>query len=412
MSTLEQTRPAPEKRRRGPLRRVVVGLVVLVVLAAVLLGAAGWYYSGQIGGEALAAHPEQSVTYDLVVASFDGATVVLRRTDGASAKDALRTADVTGLDWAGGRGIVSGPAQVRDDGRVARALKLLPGSAAPTAGTEARLVQNVWTDPGQAYGVPYSDVTYPCAGGSCPAWFVPGRSGTWLVEVHGKGATREETLRAAGPAVRAGMPVLDIAYRNDLQAPRDPSDRYGYGATEWRDLESAVGYARDHGATRVVLFGDSMGGSIVAGFLEHSRAASAVTGVVLDAPALDLRSTVTFEAGERTLPGIGTSIPGVLTDTAEWMAGWRYGLDWDAVDYLHGDWLKVPALVFHGTADETVPIATSDELAKAHPDLVQEVRVPGAAHVGSWNVDPAAYSAKESAFLACVSGTATAGCSR
>src|SRR3712207_8749138 len=51
----------------------------------------------------------------------------------------------------------------------------------------------------------------------------------------------------------------------------------------------------------------------------------------------------------------------VLTRTARWIAGWRYDLDWDAVDYLPADWLAVPALVFHGTDDDLVPIRTSED---------------------------------------------------
>jgi hypothetical protein len=92
----------------------------------------------------------------------------------------------------------------------------------------------------------------------------------------------------------------------------------------------------------------------------------------------------------------------VLTGTARWIAGWRYDLDWDAVDYLPADWLEVPALVFHGTSDDLVPISISDELAADQPDLVTRVRVPGADHVRAWNVDPAAYEARVTAFLACV----------
>lgn len=402
VSTIEVIRSAPPaRRRRRPLRRVLTVLTVLAVLFVVLLGGAGWYYSGQIGDEALTTHPAGPPHRDLVVTSFDGSTVVLRRTEAVD-HDALRTADVYGLEWPGGRGVLSGSPRVVGGG-VARGLTVVSG-ARPAAGMRASLDVYVWTDPTAAYGIPYQDVTYPCAGGTCPAWYLPGTASTWWIGVHGHGATREEPLRAAGPAVTAGLPVLDIAYRNDAGAPRDPSGQYGYGATEWHDLEAAVGFATAHGARHVVLFGSSMGGSIVASFLEHSRKAWLVSAVVLDAPALDLRSTVEFEAGERTLPLIGAGIPYPLTATAEWLAGRRYGLDWNAVDYLPGSWLKVPALVFHGTADATVPIATSDAFRQAHPHLVQEVRVAGADHVESWNVDPGAYEATESAFLGCATG--------
>jgi pimeloyl-ACP methyl ester carboxylesterase len=234
-----------------------------------------------------------------------------------------------------------------------------------------------------------------------------------MVLVHGKGGTRSEPLRAMGAALRAGLPALVISYRNDPGAPADPTHQYAYGATEWRDLEAAVGYATAHGARDVVLFGSSMGGSIVASFLEHSRAASLVRGVVLDAPALDFRATVDWGAAHRTLPVLGTRVPGVLTGTAEWIAGWRYGVDWAAMDYLPGAWLHVPALVFHGLDDATVPVTTSDEFAAAHPDLVQEVRVSEADHVESWNIDPTRYGSREAAFLGCVAaGRPAPSCAR
>jgi len=223
-------------------------------------------------------------------------------------------------------------------------------------------------------------------------------------------ARRLEPLRALGPAISLGLPSLVIGYRNDAGAPADPSGQYGYGATEWQDLAAAVDYAVGHGAESVVLFGSSMGGGIVAAFLERSESARLVRGVVLDSPMLDLRATVEHGAAQRELPVLGTEIPGVLTATAEWIAGRRYDLDWDAVDYLPGDWLTVPALVFHGTADDVVPIATTDALRRAHPALVEEVRVDGATHVASWNADPGVYEEREAAFLGCVARTAVTSC--
>ena len=389
------------RRRRGP-RRILAALVVLVVLLAVLLGAGGWYYAGQIDSEALAAVQQTSgPTYDLVVTALAGGQVTIRRSGAATAPDPLHTSDVYGLVWPGGAGVLTGDRVEAGGGEVRRALQITSGTS-PTAGTRAALDVDVWSDPQAAYGVPFENVSYSCAGGACPAWYLPGRSSTWMVLVHGKGAARTEPLRALGPALEAGLPALVIGYRNDPGAPADPSGRYGYGATEWHDLEQAVGYAVGHGAQHVVLFGSSMGGAIVASFLEHSQQASLVSGVVLDSPALDLRTTVDYGASQRTLPVIGTGIPDVLTDTAEWITGWRYGLDWGAVDYVPGTWLHVPALLFHGTADDTVPITTSDRLHAAHPDLVEEVRMTGATHVESWNRNPAEYTARESAFLGCV----------
>lgn len=390
----------PHRRRRWLLRRLLVVLSVLVVLAVVLLGGGGLYFAGQLHSDGLAVRPPSAPHYDLVVDRIADGQVVLHRSGAAPAPDPLPTADTYGLRWVGGRGVLTGAPEKAAGGAIRRSLTVTSG-APPVPGTKAALDLDVWADPRAAYGVDFQDVTYPCAGGRCPAWFVPGASSTWMVLVHGKGATPAEPLRAMGPAIRAGMPALDISSRNDSGAAQDRGHEYTYGVTEWRDLEQAVSYAAHHGARHVVLFGSSMGGAVVASFLEHSRLAAMTRGVVLDAPALDFRATVEWGAAHRTLPLLGTPIPDLLTGTAEWIAGWRYGVDWEATDYLPGTWLHVPALVFHGTADDTVPISTSDRFRAAHPDRVAEVRVDGATHVGSWNVDPARYDRREASFLAC-----------
>src|SRR4051812_8773080 len=391
----------PRRAARGR-RRLLVLLVVLVVLVLAFLGGGGWYYSGQIGSEALTAdHRVDPPRYDLVVDAVDGNSVVLRRTGEAPADDPLDSGDTYGLLWPGGSGVLTGQPVREGNGAVHRTMATTSGTR-PARGTPAALDVNVWSDPQQAYGVEYQEVTFPCAGGQCRAWYVPGRSSTWWMAVHGKGATRAEPLRAMGVAVDDHISVLDIEYRNDPDAPAGPSGRYGYGATEWHDLDAAVSFAVDLGAKDVVLFGSSMGGAIVASFLEHSPQANLVTGVVLDAPALDLRATVEYGASRRRLPVIGTGVPDVLTTTAEQLAAWRYDVDWDAVDYLPGDWVRVPLLLFHGTDDDTVPIAASDALYEAHPNLVREIRVRGAGHVQSWNVDPAGYRQAVIDFLSCI----------
>jgi len=161
-----------------------------------------------------------------------------------------------------------------------------------------------------------------------------------------------------------------------------------------------VRWALAHGARRIVLAGLSMGGGIVAAFLEHSQLAPKVTRVVLDAPMLDLQATVAYGASQRSLPVTGGSIPAPLVWTAETIASGRFGVDWSATDYLSNtSWLKVSALVFHGTGDTTVPISTSIRLQQLRPSLVTLARFPGAGHVESWNIDRARYTALLDSFL-------------
>jgi fermentation-respiration switch protein FrsA (DUF1100 family) len=114
---------------------------------------------------------------------------------------------------------------------------------------------------------------------------------------------------------------------------------------------------------------------------------------------MDLSRTVDHGASKETLPLAGLPLPQSLTDVAKWIAGWRYGVDWTSLDYLDGAAkIHAPMLLFQGTADETVPPATSDELARIARGVTY-VRVRGADHLDSWNLDPARYDGAVRAFV-------------
>jgi fermentation-respiration switch protein FrsA (DUF1100 family) len=82
------------------------------------------------------------------------------------------------------------------------------------------------------------------------------------------------------------------------------------------------------------------------------------------------------------------------------MAGWRFGIDWNAQAYMNrADELDEPILLFHGDKDERSPVWTSDAFAENRSDIVTYVRVPGASHVRSWNMDPEAYTGHVRDFL-------------
>jgi pimeloyl-ACP methyl ester carboxylesterase len=191
--------------------------------------------------------------------------------------------------------------------------------------------------------------------------------------------------------------VLLVNYRNDEDAPQTPDSRYGYGFDEWQDVAAAMDYAQAQGARRFVLAGNSMGGAIVMALLQQPRYAALVSGVVLDAPVLDLEATIDFHGKRRNLPS-------PITWSAKRVAALRYDIDWPRLDFLRqANRLSVPILLFHGTDDTTVPVSTSDALARQRPDIVTYKRLEGVAHVRSWNHDPAAYEQALREFLAKVS---------
>lgn len=367
-------------------------LVVLSVLLVLVFAGATWYFSGRIDSSALQVEPlyDQS---NVVVTDAGAGWVDLQRT--RSISEQLTGNLVYGLTWDDGFGIL-GPGGTRHGDSVRRSLEVLEGTA-PTGGTAAQLRRDVYPlHPGPSLGLPLTEVSYRSSAGTFPAYFTPGSRDTWAVLVHGRGATRAEMFRLMKATVAAGLPSLDIGYRRDREAG---GGRALFGQDEWRDLEAAARYALDHGARRLVLVGASMGGALVASFLEHSTLAPKVDAVVFDAAMLDFEATVRRGAEDIELPALG-SVPEPLVWSALRVAALRYGLDLGELDHLDDpSWVKVPVLAFHGDADPKNPVSATLRLRDARPDLVQAVIVHGAGHVESWNAAPQAYEQRVRQFL-------------
>lgn len=294
------------------------------------------------------------------------------------------------LVWQGGRAVVG--EVLRDGGgTVTRRLESVDGYLVP--GMEVAVDFDVWAgDPRQALGIPFRAVRYPSELGPMPAWEVPGRSRTWAIVVHGINGDPQIGLRLLPTLRRSGMPALLISYREDLGAP-SADGKHHMGLTEWRDLQSAARYALGHGAERLVLVGYSMGGAIVSQFMQRSPLADRVSGLLLDAPALDWQQIFAFNATELGLPGFAAK-------PVEWMIGARIDVDWESLDAARNPGaFRLPILLFHGTEDDVVPIAVSEDFAAALPGFVEFVRVPGAGHVEAWNVAPRRYERRLLTFL-------------
>jgi len=304
-----------------------------------------------------------------------------------------------GIAWHGGTGHLGASVTV-SGGVVTRPLTVASGSP-PAIGQAAVLDRAYFLgDPRTALGIPEQDVVVRGPLGPLPAWYFPGRGSTFVIGVHGQNGSRNDLLRVVDIVHRMGFPALDITYRNDLGVARDPSGYLGYGQTEWRDLQAAVQWALAHGAQHIILAGQSMGGAIVAAFLEHSSLAPMVTRVVLDAPMLDLQAVVDYGASQRSLPVLGRGVPAPLVWTAEQIAAIRFGINWPATDYLDNTaWLKVSALAIHGGDDTKVPISISTRLKELKPALVTFAPFPGAGHLESWNIDRARYTTLLESFL-------------
>jgi uncharacterized protein len=366
------------------------------LVATSLLGSA-WYLAEKIRSEALAVAPGPALPPfdDAQFAALEPGKVQLRA---IGDQPALVKPELYGIAWQGGTGRL-GPAAAESGDLVTRPLTVVSGSA-PGVGQLAGLDAAYFLgDPAAALGIVKHDVVVPGGLGPLPAWYFPGPGSRFVIGVHGQNGTRWDVLRIVDVVRRRGFPALAVTYRNDLGTVRDPSGFHRYGQAEWSDLEAAVRWSLAQGARSVVLAGQSMGGGVVAAFLERSPLAPKVTRVVLDAPMLDLRAAIGHQVDRHPLPVIGR-LPGPLVWTAKRIASARFGVDWAATSYLdETSWLKVPALVTHGEDDPRVPISISVRLSELKPSLVTLERFPGAGHLESWNIDRARYTSLVETFL-------------
>ncbi len=373
-----------------------VGGGAVVVAGAAISGAAAYFARRVVT-------PDRVKADDVVVRSVGAGTVTLAATPETTSPGRY------GLWLDKGQGHVRLGEVVEKDlraGTVTRRVeaveqgRLLPGPA--------RWNQYYYSGtPTSALGLRHEDVEIVSDAGPLPTWYVPPpkdvqRRDVWAVLVHGRGATREECLRAVPLLNRLGVPTLVPSYRNDPDGPTTVGGRLSLGDTEWQDVEAAVLHALEQGAKEVVLFGWSMGGAIVLQHVSRSWTADRVRALVLDSPVIDWKDVLEHHAQMNRLPlPIGRLGLMMMADKA-----WRRVVGTDApVDLRRLDWvtraaeLRLPVLLVHSDDDEFVPSGPSRRLAQARPDLVTFLSFPHARHCREWNTDPDRWEREVARFL-------------
>ncbi|MGW8889205.1 alpha/beta hydrolase [Streptomyces sp. NPDC055749] len=275
---------------------------------------------------------------------------------------------------------------------VRRLERVVHGSLEP--GTKVRITPELYSgDPGSALGLDYKEVEIPGELGALPAWFVPAARDTWVITVHGLGTTREHPMNVMGFLHAQQLPVLDLAYRGDVGAPRSPDGLGHLGESEWRDLDAAIRYALRYGAESVIIHGWSTGATMALHAAVNCALRERISGLVLDSPVLDWRTTLRALAAAR---GIPSALLPLAVRAAEGQTGLRGAplLETSVPTALHA-----PTLIFHGPDDTLAPWAASKELAALRPDLVSLHAVPHAPHAAMWNAGPARYEEALRRFL-------------
>lgn len=238
--------------------------------------------------------------------------------------------------------------------------------------------------------LPWQNVLIGSPAGPCPAWFFPAASSTWVIQVHGRGATRVECLRAVPVLQSAGFPNLVVSYRNDGEAPRSRAGAYALGASEWRDVDAAIAYALRHGAERVILMGWSMGGAVSLQAAVSSSYRDRIVGLILESPVIDWRTVLRYQA---RIAGVRAPLPELAMSALQRPLTARISGADDAISFDRLDMvsraaeLSAPMLILHSADDGFVPIDSSSALREARPDLVTMPEFSVARHTKIWNYD-------------------------
>jgi pimeloyl-ACP methyl ester carboxylesterase len=312
-----------------------------------------------------------------------------------------------GLWFDDGRGHARVGAVLEVDERAGRVRRVLEGVDAGELGVgPGRWNQYYFVGaPQDSLGLPSRDVEITTEIGMLAAWEVPAAdsaSRRWAILVHGRGAPREECLRAVPVLHDLGFTALIPMYRNDIDAPSSSDGRYSLGLSEWRDLEAAMLHAVDAGAEQIVLLGWSMGGAIILQTLDRSWLSDRVSSVVLDAPVIDWADVLRHHGAIHKIPGpIGTLSRSLIGRRwARRLVGVHEPIDVALTNWEHrADELKHPTLLIHSLDDEFVPAGPSISLAAKRPDLVRFEPWREARHTKEWNVDPERWDAVVRAFL-------------
>ncbi|MBG0741125.1 alpha/beta fold hydrolase [Paeniglutamicibacter antarcticus] len=258
-------------------------------------------------------------------------------------------------------------------------------------------LRGVWT--GQAIASPdqlgmvFDEVRLGQAERELPAWVFRPKSTSddiWAIHIHGLRSSRSSMLRSVPSAANLGMVSLVPSFYGDAEN-HSKGQVCHYGRLEAADVEKALGYAADHGAKAIYLFGWSMGATISLLLTETSKYRHLIAGLVLVSPGPNTEAVISENAKTAGLPRrIAALVPRILSSPLLR----RLTSLTEPVDFKNLDWtripsrLRVPALVLHSPGDTEVPYSLSLKFADSNNNLVTLKEFPAVPHQCEWNSLP------------------------
>ena len=265
-----------------------------------------------------------------------------------------------------------------------------------TSSWSGQASEGIYT-PKSVSGLDFETIYYKSDLGEFPAYLTNEGDKGIVIFVHGfRGDYSREVFAKmrAGEIVDIGYRSMIISYRNDRGLPKDPSGIFQYGTTEWKDIDSAINKALEF-TDNVVLFGTSGGGGPISSWLENVGDENKVKGIIYEAPVINFWESVEVNGAAR-YPWVPSQLFGYFKIFTEV----RYGVDFQKMDFTNAVInSEIPVLLFHGDDDEWVPVEMSDFVAANRDKNFTYIRYENVGHVTSWNADPDNYVYQLSLFL-------------
>ena len=228
--------------------------------------------------------------------------------------------------------------------------------------------------------------------------FRPGRdaNGATVVVLHGIGSSRSDMLGYARMFLKDGYAVVTP----DLRAHGESGgEMVTYGVKEKDDLKQWIEWTRrEWQATKVIGFGESLGGSVAL------EALGSLEGAIAECAYAEFPQ-VAAERVALQLPVLPVGlIRWMLVSPAVQLVRVRSGVDLNeasAIEAVRRN--RKPVLLIHGLRDDLTPLEHSRRLRAAAPERVTLWEVPGAVHVGAHGREPAEFERRVLAWSAAVS---------
>ncbi|MYE55315.1 MAG: alpha/beta hydrolase [Chloroflexi bacterium] len=208
-------------------------------------------------------------------------------------------------------------------------------------------------------GMPFEDVYFPAADGKqLHGWFIPGRGDDTVVWFHGNaGNISNRVYNIMLMNVHLGANLFIFDYRGYGLSEGRPSEKGMYS-----DGEGVLEYLRsrkDIDQDRLVLFGRSLGGCIVAELAMSHR----TKAVIMESSFTSVDAMSHYKR-----PAIASFIPSRLLVKSRFESLAK-------MPRIHS-----PVMIVHGSKDVTVPIEMGRELYEAANEPKRFYEIKGATH--------------------------------